>query len=248
MNRLMESEGRGRARGRFGWRGGSDLTPRSLPPRAVSGVVLLLTVSLVGCISEERIRKADGYYQEGVAIFNSDQQSAYVSFQKALKENPRHRDAHYYVALIYATQEKFAEAEAEIRKVIDIDPDYPEAHNFLGQLLVRQNRRADAIRAFQKAVSSPLYATPDVAYYQLGLVLELEGDMQGAKQALENALKVNPPNVPRALVYLELGRVHYKLGEDSRAREALARAVSLDKDKSGAVAAEARALMERLKL
>jgi Tfp pilus assembly protein PilF len=54
--------------------------------------------------------------------------------------------------------------------------------------------------------------------------------------------------VPPALVYLELGRVHYRLGDDAKAREALARAVSLDKDKNGAVSAEARALMERLKL
>jgi Tfp pilus assembly protein PilF len=211
-----------------------------------------LCVSLLaasGCISEERIKKADGYYQEGVAVLNSgDQQSAYVSFQKALKENPRHRDAHYYVALIYATQEKFTEAEAEIRETIDIAPDYPEAHNFLGQLLVRQNRRPEAIQAFRKAVSYPLYSSPDVAYYQMGLALELEGDMPGAKQAFEEALKVNPPNVQQALVYLELGRVHYKLGEDGKAREALARAVTLDKEKSGAVTAEARALMERLRL
>jgi len=98
-------------------------------------------LAATGCLSEEHIKKADGYFQEGVAVLNADQQSAYVSFQKSLQENPRHRGAHYYVALIYATQEKFAEAESEIREVIDIDPDYPEAHNFLGQLLVKLNRR-----------------------------------------------------------------------------------------------------------
>jgi len=214
---------------------------------AVAGLCLSLLTSS-GCLSDERSKKADGYFQEGVAILNNDQQSAYVSFQKALKENPRHRNSHYYVAFIYATQEKFTEAEAEIREVIDIDPDFPDSYNFLGQLLVKQNRRQEAIRAFRKAVSYPLYSTPDVAYYQLGLVLELEGDMQGAIQAFEDALKVTPSNVPQALVYLELGRVHYKLGQDGKAREALARAVSLDKDKSGAVTTEAKALMERLKL
>lgn len=207
--------------------------------------VALLAAS--GCISAERIKKAEGHYQQGVAVLNSDQQSAYVSFQKALKENPNHRNAHYYVALIYATQEKFAEAEAEIREALDIDPDYPEAQNFLGQLLVKQNRRLEAIRAFRKAASSPLYGTPDVANYQLGLALELEGDMEGARQAFEEALKVVPPNVPQALVYLELGRVHYRLGKDSEAREALAHAVSTDREKNGAVSAEAKALMERLK-
>ena len=219
---------------------------RPVPSWAVAGLCLGL-LAAAGCISEERMKKADGYYQEGIAILNTDQQSAYVSFQKALKENPRHRDARYSVALIYATQEKFTEAEAEIREAIDIDPNFPEAHNFLGQLLVKQNRRQDAIRAFRKALSYPLYSTPDVAHYHLGLVLELEGDMQGAMQAFEDALKVIPSNVPQALVYLELGRVHYKIGQDGKAREALTRAVSLDKDKGGAVTAEAKALMGRLK-
>jgi type IV pilus biogenesis/stability protein PilW len=215
---------------------------------AAAGVCLGL-LAAAGCVSEERMKKADGYYQEGVAVLNSgDQQSAYVSFQKALKENSRHRDAHYYVAFIYASQEKFDQAEAEVREAIRTDPDYPDAYNFLGQVLIKQNRRQEAIAAFRKAVSYPLYSTPDVAYDQLGLALEMEGDMQNARQAFEDALKVAPPNVPQAMVYLELGRVHYKLGEDGKAREALARAVSLDKDKSGAVSAEARALMERLKL
>jgi Tfp pilus assembly protein PilF len=225
--------------------GGGERAPVSAWGAAWLCAALLASA---GCISEERIKKADGYYQEGVAVLNTDQQSAYISFQKALKQNPDHRNAHYYVALIYATQEKFTEAEAEIREVLDIDPDYPDAHSFLGQLLVKQNRRQEAIRAFRKAASSPLYTTPDVAYYQMGLALELEGDMQGAKEAFEEAVKVVPPNVPPALVYLELGRVHYRLGEDAKAHDALARAVSLDKDKSGAVTAEARALMERLKL
>ena len=216
------------------------------------GLVLAATLAcaglagLDGCVSEERIKKAEGYYQEGVAVEKKDQQSAYVSFQKAIKENPRHRDAHYYVAIIYANQEKFALAEEEIREVLSIDPDYPEAYNFLGQVLEKQNRRPEAIKAYRKAVTFPLYATPDVAYYQLGLALEVEGDMGGALEAFENALKVTPPNVRPALIYLEIGRANYKLGENGKAREALARAVALDKEKSG-VTAEARALMERLK-
>jgi len=228
-----------------------ELQPLIRKQSGPSRVVIVLCLGLLavaGCVSEERMKKADGYYQEGVAVLNSgDQQSAYVSFQKALQENPRHRDSHYYVAYIYAYQEKFELAEAEIREAIRTDPDYPEAYNFLGQILVKLKRRPEAIRAFRKAASYPLYKTPDVAQYQLGLALESEGDMQGAKQAFEDALKVNPPNVPPAMVYLELGRVHYKLGEDGKAREALARAVSLDKEKSGVVSTDARALMERLK-
>ena len=201
-----------------------------------------------GCgASQEQVKKAQGHVGEGVAVWKTDQQSAYVYFQKALKEDPNNRDAHYYVALIYAMQEKFPQAEAEIREVLDIDPDYPEGYNFLGQVLVKQNRRDEAIQAYRTALSYPLYSTPDVAYYQLGLVLELEGDMPGASEAFTNALKVSPSTVQPALVHLELGRVYYKLGEDAKARESLARAALLDKDKNGAIAAEAKQLMDRLK-
>ncbi|MGH7259741.1 MAG: tetratricopeptide repeat protein [Nitrospiraceae bacterium] len=201
-----------------------------------------------GCgASQEQVKKAQGHVGEGVAVWKTDQQSAYVYFQKALKEDPHNRDAHYYVALIYAMQEKFPQAEAEIREVLDSDPDYPEGYNFLGQVLVKQNRRDEAIQAYRTALSYPLYSTPDVAYYQLGLVLELEGDMPGAGEAFTNALKVSPPTVQPALVHLELGRVYYKLGEDAKARESLARAALLDKDKNGATAAEAKQLMDRLK-
>jgi tetratricopeptide (TPR) repeat protein len=193
----------------------------------------LAIMGLAGCVSEEQLKKADGYYQEGVAVLGADQQSAFVSFQKSLKANPRHRDAHYYVGYIYASQEKYAMAEEEIREALKADPDYPEAYNFLGQILVAQKRWDEAIRAYRKAVSYPLYATPDVALYQLGLALEHEADMQGALQAFEDALHVNPPNVPLALIHLELGRVHYRLGAEAKARESLARAVSMEREKNG---------------
>ncbi len=217
----------------------------------VPGVVVCLVVVAglaAGCsASQEQVKKAQGHVGEGVAVLKTDQQSAYVFFQKALKEDPKNRDAHYYIALIYAMQEKFPQAEAEIREVLDIDPDYPEGYNFLGQVLVKQNRRDEAIQAYRAALSYPLYSTPDVAYYQLGRALELEGDMPGAAEAFTNALKVSPPAVPPALVHLELGRVYYKLGEDAKARESLARAALLDRDKNGAIAAEAKQLMDRLK-
>lgn len=239
----MTSKARGGRQGARGW------TPRLTKASQVIVCLMATVVGLgSGCVSEERIKKSDGYYQEGVAVLSSnDQQSAYVSFQKSLKENPRNRDAHYYIALIYAMQEKFPQAEAEIRETLDIDPDYPEAHNFLGQVLEAQNRWSEAIRSYRKAVSYPLYSTPDVAFYRLGLALEHEGDMERAVQAFEDALRVSPPKVPQALIHLELGRAQYRLGADAKAREALARAVALDKDKSGAVTAEARQLMDRLK-
>jgi uncharacterized protein HemY len=58
-------------------------------------------------------------------------------------------------------------------------------------------------------------------------------------------VKVDPPNVPRALLYLEVGRLYMKQGEDGKAREALAQAKALDPE--GTAGAEASRLMGRLR-
>ena len=109
----------------------------------------------------------------------------------------------------------------------------------------KQERWPEAIAAFRQALTNPLYATPDLARFHLGLSLAHQGDYQGAMEALEDALVVNPPNVPPALLQLELGRVYYKLGFERRSREALTKVTTLDK--GGEYATAANELLTRLK-
>src|SRR2546425_113583 len=103
----------------------------------------------------------------------------------------------------------------------------------------------EAIEVLRKAATLPLYATPDKAYINLGAALQQQGDVPGAIRAYQDALKIDPPNVPRALVYLELGRLHMKQGEDSKAREALAQVKALDPQ--GTAGAEAAKMMKQLR-
>ena len=67
---------------------------------------------------------------------------------------------------------------------------------------------------------------------------------QGFSQ-VEDATTVTPPNVPPAMLQLELARVYHKLGFDVRAREALAKVSNLDK--GGEQAAAAQELLGQLK-
>src|SRR5207247_3743822 len=80
----------------------------------------------------------------------------------------------------------------------------------------------EAIEVLRKAVALPLYATPDKAYVNLGWALHQHGDILGAIRAYQDALKIDPPNVPRALVYLELGRrsEERRVGKEGRDRAA----------------------------
>ena len=211
--------------------------------------VLLLALSLgwsAGCAtSEESVQKSKGFYQEGLASLDSDRQKAYVSFQKAVQQNPKNKEARYGLGHILAQQGKLPQAEEEFRAAVKIDENYSEAHTYLGQVLASQDRWKDAIASFRLALSNPLYATPDLARFHLGRALAHEGDHHGAMEAFEDALVVNPPSVPPALLNLELGRAYYKLGFERRSKETLTKVTTLDK--GGEYAAAAKELLARLK-
>lgn len=224
--------------------------PAGLAALRLVALSALVAVGLGGVVggcgmSEERVKKAKGYFQEGVANLETDRQMAFVAFQKTVQLHPDHRDAHYLLGHVYAQQGKFEEAEKEFREVIRIDPEYPEAHNYLGQTLAQQGQWREAIASYRRALSNPLYGTPDVTWFKLGEALANQGDMEGAIRAYEDALLVSPPTVPPEMLHLALGRAYYRLGDDAKAKEALTRVTKLDA--KGEYAAAASELLRRLK-
>lgn len=208
----------------------------------IGGVAL----ATIGCVSEESIKRSNGYYQEGVANLDTDRQKAFVSFQKAVQLNPNNKEARYGLGHIYALQGKFKQSEEEFREAIRISPDYSEAHAYLGQVLASQERWGEAIKEYREALSNPMYPTPDIARFHLGRALVHEGDVQGAIEVFEDALSVTPPSVPPAMLHLELGRAFLTLGFERRAREELTKVSSLDK--GGQYGTEADQLLRRHKL
>ena len=210
-------------------------------------VVALPLIGMVqGCATpEETVKKSQGYYQEGISTLESDKQKSYVSFQKALQVNPQNKEAHYGLGYLLADQGKWPQAEDHFRAALRIDEDYSEAHTFLGKVLERQDRWPEAIQEYRQALTNPLYATPDLARFHLGRALAHEGDYQGAMEALEDAVAVNPPHVRPELTHLELGRVYYKLGFTQRAKDILTKVTTLDKN--GEYGAAAKELLVKLK-
>jgi type IV pilus assembly protein PilF len=204
---------------------------------------------LAGCASQQELRKplreSEGYYKEGVSFLATDQQRAFVAFQKAIQLNPDNFDAHYALGSIYFQRKEFSTAEREFRSTVELNPNSGEALNYLGRVLFAQSRKSEAIEVLRKATALPLYATPDIAYTDLGSILEIEGDLPGAIQAYQNALKTDPPNFPRPIIYLSVGRVYLKLGDTANAQTALTQAKALDPD--GTVGVEAARLIQRLK-
>ncbi len=201
---------------------------------------------LGGCATDkEVIQKSQGHYQEGVASLPGDRQKAFVSFQQSVQLNPANKEARYALGHVYALQGKLSHAEEQFRAAIKADDTYSEAHTYLGQVLANQDRWDEAIQSYRQALANPLYPTPDLARFHLGRALAHQGDLQGSMDALEDAVSASPPSVPPAMTHLELGRVYYKLGYTTRARDILKKVATLDK--GGELAAAASELLARLK-
>jgi Tfp pilus assembly protein PilF len=199
-----------------------------------------------GCANDkELLQKSQGHYQEGVASLPGDRQQAFVSFQKSVQMNPANKEARYALGHVYALQGKLSNAEEQFRAAIKIDETYSEAHTYLGQVLANQDRWEDAIHSYRQALANPLYPTPDLARFHLGRALAHQGDLQASMEALEDAVSASPPSVPPAMTHLELGRVYYKLGYTTRARDVLKKVTTLDK--GGELATAAAELLARLK-
>jgi type IV pilus assembly protein PilF len=209
-------------------------------------VYLVIFSMLAGCANDkEVIQKSQGHYQEGIASLPGDRQKAFVSFQKSVQLNPDNKEARYALGHVYALQGKLSHAEEQFRAAIKVDETYSEAYTYLGQVLANQDRWDEAIQSYRQALANPLYPTPDLARFHLGRALAHQGDLQGSMEALEDAVSASPPSVPPAMTYLELGRVYYKLGYATRAREILKKVATLDK--GGELAAAASELLTRLK-
>jgi tetratricopeptide (TPR) repeat protein len=111
-------------------------------------------------------------------------------------------------------QKKYEASEAAFRKVLELDPDYAGALNYLGYMLADRNVRLDeAYEMIKKAVD----LEPDKGEYldSLGWVYYRQGKLEDAVAQLQRALdRTEDPTI-----HDHLGDVYAKLG---KTREAIA--------------------------
>lgn len=133
----------------------------------------------------------------------------------------------YVLASALWGAKKYAEAEAELRAILDADPDHAGACNDLGYHLADQGRDLEeAERLVRRAVAADRAdrrrsGDPDgenAAYLDsLGWVLFRKGDLAGAREWLEKAAAL-PEGAIDPTVWDHLGDVHFRLGDRAKAK------------------------------
>jgi chemotaxis protein methyltransferase CheR len=90
---------------------------------------------------------------------------AIVELGKVIHAKPDHIEARLMLADIYATEERYVEAEEECRAILEINSLLPDARCLLGVVLGKQGKITEAISELKKAI----YLDPDLAIAHLHL-------------------------------------------------------------------------------
>jgi tetratricopeptide (TPR) repeat protein len=141
-------------------------------------------------------------------------------YATAVRVSPQIPQVYVYYGTALASQGKYDAAAAAIEKGIALKLDDAEAHAWLADVRVRQNRPEQAIGQYRLALA----AQPGfrAARVQLGKILLHAGRSSEAIPVLLPALEVQDSNRPVVLMFLT--QAYANLGDRQRAREYLEQA------------------------
>jgi type IV pilus assembly protein PilF len=196
-------------------------------------LVALFAAAASGCAStqdqEVQRLRARATYEQGLSHLGDKRVSlALASLQEAVRLEPAAPLYHNTLGVVYLHYlSKPAEAQAEFQKAIELDPTYAEALTNLGVTLAQQGKWEEAIVAYRKAISLPIYPTPEVAYANLGWAYLNLGKQREAEESYRTAVQLQPRF---AQAYYFLGVVLDRQGRKEEARSAFRSARDLDPD------------------
>ena len=161
---------------------------------------------------------AEAWYFLGRAKYNENRfEEATRAFEHCLALEPRNVKAQSNLGLSYAGLNRISEAHAAFLKAIEWQADAlrkdPEAFIGLGDLLIQQNRAAEAVPYLQQAVE--IAPRESRAREKLGSAYLNLNQLGAAQNQLESAISLDPRNP--ALHYL-LGSVYRKQGDPEKAK------------------------------
>lgn len=134
----------------------------------------------------------------------------------ALQAKPDYALAYSVRGLIHVAFKEDDEAEQNLRKALDIDPNDGDAnHNYGWFLCVRRQNYAESLPYFLAALKSPLYLSAGKSFLQAGLCSYKLGELMRAEEYFESAYRVLP-NSPEIL--LTLSDFYYKRSQWEKAK------------------------------
>jgi len=141
------------------------------------------------------------------AAKQGDHSRAINFFKSSLEKNPNNAQGYYYLAKSLYKVGLNSESEQNYHKAIELNMNYPEAHNSLGILYTSQGNYKGAIGSYTRAISlNHNYSSPHI---NRGVVYFMERSYQKALFDFTRALEIEPKSSlalkNRANVYSKMG-------------------------------------------
>lgn len=131
---------------------------------------------------------------------------------------------HFNMGLIYFMKENLGNAERHFRLTVEYDPEFTQAYQTLGEVLLKSGQIKPAIDILQHAVNHEPRSW--FIHYQLGIAFSMSKAWKKAADTFYRSLEIKPDNPDAMCLYAD---VLIKLRRLDEAESYLHKALSLDK-------------------
>ncbi len=173
----------------------------------VFGAVLLRrTPSRRAALADAQTTRAGGESDDGFGRTLTSDNSVPSG---SLVQQPETAAQFYENGRYFLSIRSYDAALRDLRRAVELQPDFPTAHNLIGRALFFKGQMAAAAGEFRKAVeqSGGNYPT---AQYNLGFALQQQGEREGAVEAYTAAIKSRGGSYPDAL--FQIGVIRFEQG------------------------------------
>lgn len=175
-------------------------------------------------------------FEEGQnAQERGDLNNAVRLYSNAILAEPTLFQAYYQRATAYLALSRDREAEGDLKKVLELKPDFARAHRALGQIYLDAGKTPEAIQAFSKALELDASLTGVRIFYASALIKNNEPAkaLSQLQTAMENGEK-------SALAFALMGLAEERTNKFDEAFANYSRAIEMDGTSATALEGRAR--------
>jgi len=173
--------------------------PSTLSRALVALVALTLVASGLGgeLQAKKKPKKAEVSLPDQLQLAQSLMDAGRVGdslavINELLRQHPESAPIHALKGKLTFQAGKYAEAEEEFVRALELDPYMTDAHNYLGVTLAEQGRYAEAEEEYRLALEDAAYPTPELVYLNLGILYATQKRDTEAIATLRRAVEINP--------------------------------------------------------
>ncbi|BCL75657.1 type IV pilus biogenesis/stability protein PilW [Jeongeupia sp. HS-3] len=123
----------------------------------------------------------------------------------AISADSKYSPAYTMLGLIYSALKDDAKAKQNFAEALRLSPDDSDANHNYGWFLCEHGQMPEGLAYYERALTNPLYATPDKTLINAGQCALKGDDMAGAKRYFERALQYRANNAQASYQLAELG-------------------------------------------